>query len=479
MDNQNKTTKERRRATVLEAYGSIVVMLLLICIGNVLLGFDLKMMIVFSIVFNMLICVRCHLGWSGIEEAIANQIKGMASFLIVMMGIGFLVAGCMVSGMIPLMIAWLSRLISPNVVILLCLIFCSVVAFCIGSVFATIGTIGAVMFSVATLLGANPAIAAAACICGANFGQYISPVADLPNFTASVNKMSTMEFVKSYLPYFGIAFVLTAIFYAVMGRGTAAGVDTAEKVRPIVDIVMANFKPSPLVFLPMIIALVLSVLKFHSMIVVFAAGFVGFILGIVLQGFPFADCINAGYNGFSSDVFLPGVELPDVLYNLLNRGGILSMADTLIFIYLVLVCVSLFDAMGAFDVLRATAFGKAKNPFSLTFMTLVFGTFFGLVTCEPYATVLVTTEVANKPFEQAGYDPKKCAILSNAAAEISAYMAPWSFMAIYLASSLGVTPIQYIPYAALFYLVPVVILVLTFIGFGNKKLNNSEVKAES
>ena len=479
MEKKEKAVKERRRVTTIEAYSTIVVMMLLICIGSVALGLDLKMMIILSIAYNMFMCVRCHIRWMDIEEAIGNQIKTMATFLLVILGIGFLIVGCMVSGMIPLLIAWLSQLINPNIIVLCCFLFNAILAFCIGSSFATIGTIGVVMISVATLQNANLGMAAAACICGAAFGQYISPIADFPNLSASMSKISTIDYIKLYAPYVGIAFILTAAFYIFAGQTSSAGIDLSSDLEPIVNAVFSNFKPSVLVFLPLVVALVLSIMKLHSVLVIYIAGFVGIILGVVWQGFSIADCLNASYSGFDSAVFLAGADLPDILMNLLNRGGILSMADSMIFIYLILTCAALFEVMGTFEVLKRTAFRKAEKAFPLTLTTMGFGTIFGLVTCEPYVTVIVTSDIARGPFKEAGYDPKKISIIANASANFAGYLAPWSFLALYLASSLGVTPLDYIPYATFFYLVPILILIFSLIGFGNKKLVAKDAATEA
>ncbi len=436
--------KVSRKTTVFEAYLAVIFMLTVICLGSVVFKMNVNIMLVICIAFNMFMCWRCNVSFDAMIKAINDRIGSMGVFVLILMGIGFLIGSFMVAGTIPVLVAWLSQLVVPKYALVSCLVLVSILAFTIGSSFASLGTLGIVMFSVATLQGMDPAIAAAACICGANFGQYISPIADLPNLAASVNKTSIYQFMKDLSLPMGISFIISAVFYVVMGHGVASP-DALNSVNALVANIYDHFNSNPLVILPIVVA-------------------------IFLQGFPIAEVINAAYDGFSTQVMFPGVTLHPIIETLLNRGGIVSMAGTCLFLLMILACVALLEVMGSFEVIKETAFKKAENGGVLALVTTVFGMFFGLITCEPYSVIVVTSEVAREPYIKAGFEPRKVGIIAMACAQLTGYLVPWSVLAMYCVSVLGVSALAYAPYALLFTLMPIVILILSFLGIGNPKL---------
>lgn len=461
--------KVSRKTTVFEAYLAVIFMLTVICLGSVVFKMNVNIMLVICIAFNMFMCWRCNVSLDAMIKAINDRIGSMGVFVLILMGIGFLIGSLMVAGTIPVLVAWLSQLVVPKYALVSCLVLVSILAFTIGSSFASLGTLGIVMFSVATLQGMDPAIAAAACICGANFGQYISPIADLPNLAASVNKTSIYQFMKDLSLPMGISFIISAVFYVVMGHGVASP-DALNSVNALVANIYDHFNSNPLVILPIVVAIVLSIKKCHTLLVLYGSGFVAMLIGIFLQGFPIAEVINAAYDGFSTQVMFPGVTLHPIIETLLNRGGIVSMAGTCLFLLMILACVGLLEVMGSFEVIKETAFKKAENGGVLALVTTVFGMFFGLITCEPYSVIVVTSEVAREPYIKAGFEPRKVGIIAMACAQLTGYLVPWSVLAMYCVSVLGVSALAYAPYALLFTLMPIVILILSFLGIGNPKL---------
>jgi len=67
----------------------------------------------------------------------------------------------MISGTAPALVNWLSKLIAPKFILLLSFLLTGIMSSLIGSSFATMGTLGIVMFSTATAQGIPAGMAAA------------------------------------------------------------------------------------------------------------------------------------------------------------------------------------------------------------------------------------------------------------------------------------------------------------------------------
>ena len=174
---EKKSLRIQRRPSLAETGITILFMLAALIVLYAVIGMDLKITLLLVLVFNVFMAWRCGVSFKAMEKAIGDRIGSLAFFMLVLLGIGFLIGTFLCSGTIPVLVVWLVELINPKIVLLLCLVLPSILALAVCSSFAAMGTLGIIMFSVATMVGIPPAMAAAACICGANFGQYFSPLA--------------------------------------------------------------------------------------------------------------------------------------------------------------------------------------------------------------------------------------------------------------------------------------------------------------
>lgn len=469
---KENTARAKRMPSVFEAYLTIAVMLVIIGVGVGVLGMDLKMMLIVCTVFNTVMGKVCGYTWKEMENGIVRKITSMGGCFLILLGIGFLVGTFMMSGTLPVLVSWLAGLISPKIIILLSFVLCGILSICIGSSFAAMGTLGVVMFSVASVQGLPVGPTAAAVICGCWLGQYISPVADIVNCAASCSNITTNEYMKQMMLPFGISTGLTLVFFVVIGmmNGGSASAEALAGVTAFVNDVSANFNTSIVVILPLVVAIVLSLLKVNTIIVLFGSGFLALFLGVLLQGFDLTACIGAAYSGFSTATFFPDVQMTAELSSLLNRGGIFSMGDSVLFLLCALACVGTMDVIGVFDVVQRTLFRDTKNAGKLHLISTAAMLLFGLCTADPYPPAIVGPDLLKKPFVKAGYDPKKAAVVSMGCGLLTTMCLPWSFCAWYSGNIYGASIGQYFPYAPIFWLVPAVTLVLSFFNIGCPKL---------
>lgn len=464
--------KKTRSLTKAQAIILFLAMMVILGIGSGFLGFELKMMVLVVVIILLLVGKYEGLTMGEMVEAYALRIKNMAPIFLILLGIGYLIAGFMMGGTIPGLVSWLTNLISPGIILVLSFVLVSILSGMIGSSFASIGTLGIIMFSVCIVQGVPAPLAAGAVICGANFGGIISPFNDNMNATPALYGMSSFDVIRKLALPVGIATILSIVYYAVQGLPYASGGGSgqSETVTELVGSINELFNVNVIVVIPLVLALVLALLKIDIIINLYVSGTVGMLLGIFVQGFPLKTCVNALYSGFNSENFFPGQELSESMGTLVNRGGMYSMADAICFLLIMFFMVSLLNQVGVFRVIQEMAFSHIKNPGVLTLASTLSCWVLMLVTLDGMPTGVVSKDMLENVYIKSGYDPKKIARIALASANWLGNWLPWAFCANYYAGVVGVSIWDCLPYMIFLPLPSIIIVILSFLGIGNEKL---------
>ncbi|MGL5273207.1 MAG: Na+/H+ antiporter NhaC family protein, partial [Phocaeicola sp.] len=137
-------------------------------------------------------CIGISMGilktsWDRFEHAIANNISGVATALIILLIIGALSGAWMISGIIPTLIYYGIQIINPNLFLVSTCVICAIVSVMTGSSWTTIATIGVALLGIGEAQGFSPGWTAGAIVSGAYFGDKISPLSDTTVLAASVS----------------------------------------------------------------------------------------------------------------------------------------------------------------------------------------------------------------------------------------------------------------------------------------------------
>nr|WP_313784489.1 Na+/H+ antiporter NhaC family protein [Paenibacillus larvae] len=87
-----------------------------------------------------------------------------------------------------------------------------------GSSFTTVSTVGVALMGVAVTTGVNPMLAAGAIVCGACFGDKMSPLSDTTNFAPAVTGVSIFTHIQNMMYTTVPALIITAVFFAFAGQ---------------------------------------------------------------------------------------------------------------------------------------------------------------------------------------------------------------------------------------------------------------------
>lgn len=455
----DKKEKAVRAPSTFEAYSTIVVMILVIGIGASVFDANIKVLLVICAAFNLLLAFRCGYTWEKIEEKIGETVGGLSGTIVIMLGIGFVISTWMFSGTAPALVYWLGSLISPKIIIVLSFILTGIMSMAIGSSFATMGTLGIVMFSAGIAQGIPAGVMAAAVICGANVGQYLSPLADCVSYNAGINKISIYKHIKLLTIPVAAGTLLTVVFYVICGmKFTSSGIVSFQAVEALRNEISANFEINILCLLPLIVAVALCFLKTPPALALFSSGFIAIIVGVITQKFSFLSGLEAAWSGFDSNI-LNNEALSEEIIAFLNRGGSYSMADSVLFMVIAMITMEILGGIGVFEVVRESLFKNVTNSRHLTITTAVFSSIFTIITTNSWTSCAVTTEAMRDSYHKAGFSAGSVSAVTAACTYMVEQFLPWAFLAIYSASVFGVTVGDYVPWAVFFPFVAVITVI--------------------
>ena len=172
------------------------------------------------------------------------------------------------------------KVLSPTIFLVATVIICSITSLATGTSWGTAGTIGVALIGIATGLGIPLPIAAGAILSGAYFGDKMSPLSDTTNLAPAMAGTDVFTHVKFMIKPTIVSYVITLIFFGVIGMRFASGesVDLSN-VQIISDGLASKFVISPLLLLPPVTVIVLVARKVPAIPGIFAGVILGVILG--------------------------------------------------------------------------------------------------------------------------------------------------------------------------------------------------------
>jgi NhaC family Na+:H+ antiporter len=430
-----------------------------------------------------LIAMRYGHGWADIQRSTGEKFAAVLPVVLILLSIGMLIGTWMFSGTIPVLVYYGVKLINPQFMILTAFLITAVMSLT-GSSWASAGTIGVALMGVAAAVGAPLAATAGAVVSGAYFGDKLSPLSDSTNICAIGANADLYDHIRNMVYTAGPSFVLALIVYFV--AGTLTDIDTADLSihnHPLLVEIEQAYSISWLVLLPAVVVLWGTLNRKPAALVMVASSIVAMAVGIGAHGFSAYNAILAAISGFNVsmlDSIAASVVAPsDMLISLLNRGGVNSMSTTLIVILAAFLLAAGMDVSGALDKLLQAMLRRARSVFGLIAATLASGATMIALTSHGGVTALIVGGLFQDAYREKGLAPENLSRSLEDSVTILEPLMPWTVSAIFMATTLGVPTIEYLPWAVFCMTGWIFSLLLAatfpFTGYGLKKLESSAI----
>jgi len=360
------------------------------------------------------------------------------------------------SGIVPTMIYYGFEYMKDMNFLFAAFIITSIISIFIGTAFGTISTIGIALLGLGKGFGMPSHILMAAIVSGAFIADKISPLSALLNLTLTATKTTFRETAKVMLITLMPAYILSALFYFIIGRNYGISVDiiSLEGYRTAIK---EGFFVSPLLLLLPILIVVMSVLGIN-IIHTIAMGLLGGItISLILQKLEFNNIFRAIFLGYKGNT--ASSELNEILVS----GGIASMLEVIFIVMGVVALNSLFEGTGIIQPIINNMIYKVKSKGELIFKTGIISGILTIVTCDQTVGIILPGRLLKKKYDELGVKHTILARTISDTGTIIAPLMPWNVNSIIILIISGVSAVAYAPYTVFCYLSPIMTFAFLFL----------------
>ena len=297
--------------------------------------------------------------WKALEQGMLKGIHLALPAILILMVIGVLIGLWVEAGVVPLMIVYGLKLLSPEIFLPACCLICAVVSLTTGSSWTTAGTVGVALVGVASGLGINLGMAAGAIISGAYFGDKMSPLSDTTNLAPAVAGSELFSHIRHMMYSTGPSFLIALVLFAALGlmRGKA-GESGSDNVAAIISGFEATFSLSAWLLLPPLLVFVMVVMRVPALPALSAAAALGGVLAMWLQDVSFMSMLDTALSGYTKE---SGIEAVDGLISE-RGGGMESMFWTVSLVICAMVFGGVMEKTGMLAAIARVILRIARGP---------------------------------------------------------------------------------------------------------------------
>ncbi len=461
--------KKTRKPHIYEAVITFLFLIVIMAVAIAVFEMNPHIPMLIGAAFAAFMALRLGYSWEDIEQGMSHGITQALQSVIILAIIGVLIGVWLLAGVVPTMIYYGLNIISPAIFLVATLIICSITSLATGTSWGAAGTIGIALMGVAQGLGIPAPITAGAIICGAYFGDKMSPLSDTTNLAPAMAGTDVFTHVKFMLRSNVITYVITIIFFLVLGfRYGGAGADLSA-IEEIQAGLKASFNISPILLLPPIVVIVLVAKKMPAIPGIFIGAILGMVFAPIFQGASFGDILSASYSGYVSET---GIETID---NLLTAGGLEGMMYSISLTIIAMMFGGIMEKTGQLEVIVNALLSRIKSVGGLITLTASTCLMSNITMPEQYISIVVPGRMYAKAYKDKGLHPKTLSNVLESAGTLTSPLVPWNTCGAFMYSVLGVSALSYGKWAIMNYLTPILVIIL---GFLNSKLVISKIEDE-
>jgi len=430
--------------------------------------------------------------YATLEKGIIDGIMTGMQACLILWTVGPLIGTWIVSGVVPTMIYYGLAILSPSIFLFAALIICSVVSLSTGTSWGTTGTVGIALMGIALGLGIPAPLTAGVVISGAYFGDKMSPLSDTTNLAPAVAGTDLFQHIRAMCWTTGPTYLIVAAITIAIGFKYAGGTLDTAKIAAIQALMDAEFWISPIALLAPIVVIGLSAMSKPALPSLWAGIFVALIFAVV-QGNGIGDILNIMQNGYAPTVSAAisgagedaaalakalaehnlsaldpkvALEAAKDVVSLMERGGLQSMNWTISLIICAFTFGFTMDTLGFLKVLLEAIMKPIKSVGGMVAATIVSCFVCNIFLGDQYLSIAMPGTMFRPAYELKGLHPRMLSRSLEDCGTLTSVLIPWNTCGAYQSGVLGVPTVQYVPYAFLNYLNPLIAILLTYMGIG-------------
>ncbi|MGY8784869.1 MAG: Na+/H+ antiporter NhaC [Pseudomonadales bacterium] len=467
-----------RTATVMQALVPILVLISLLSFSVYLFGEDAsygpnQIALIIGAVVASTIGWRNGQQWQQIENAIINGVTIALKPILILFCVGLLIGSWILSGTVPTMIYYSLLILDPAIFYAASCLICGIIALSIGSSWTVAGTVGIALIGAAAGLGLSVEITAGAIISGAYFGDKMSPLSETTNLAPAVAGTDLFSHISHMVWTTIPSIVIALVLYVIIG----VNIDTdnsANDLAVTMQLIQDNFTINPFMLLPVIILLIMAQKKLPPIPTILTGAFVGVVLALLFQQSAVLSLAGDTPNVFLGlfkgtwQTLFDGFSLSsgnETLDDLMTRGGMSSMLNTVWLILCAMVFGAVMDHTGLLQCLVNYALSFVHSTGSLITTTILTCIGANIITSDQYISIVLPGRMYKMEFQNRNLDAKNLSRCLEDAGTMTSPLIPWNTCGAYMAGTLGVATFSYLPYCFFNLICPVIAVIYGYTNF--------------
>ncbi len=414
--------------------------------------------------------------WADMERQILHSIGIVAQAILILILVGSLIGTWILAGVVPSLIVWGLEILSPKIFLFASAVITAIISMATGSSWSTAGTMGLALIGIGNTMGIHPGISAGAIISGAYFGDKMSPFSETTNLASSMVRTDLFVHIRHMVYTTGPAMTIALVLYLIIGFTLDVKGYDPSKIELVVASIRNNFNVSLWMILPIVILFGLIAMKISAIPALIIGTITGGIFAVIFQ----PDAIMAfsgketGYhylflsikavfqvsaNGYIGHTGLKEVD------DLLTRGGMASMLNTVWIILMAMFFSGIMEGSRMLHTLANSILKLAKSTGSLVLSTILTAIFMNVLAADQYLSIVITGRMYDEAYRQRNLKPRNLSRTLEDAGTLTSPLVPWNTCGAFMSSTLGVPTIEYLPYAFLNIINPVISVIYGYTGF--------------
>ena len=471
MNTTIKSEKTPRKPSLGIALIPIVSVFVLLLLALIKYKVDIQLpLITASIIAAFISVVVLKNKWDFIEQGIISSIQNAMQAILIACIIGLIIGSWIAGGIVPSLIYYGLKLLSPKFFLVTCLVVCSVVSISSGSSWTTCGTLGVAMVGIGAAMGIPTAVTAGCVVSGAYFGDKMSPFSDTTNLAPAVSGTTLFAHIRHMMYTTVVSFIIAGILYFIINFKFVSNAKSRHDILAVSEAIYNNFTISPLLLLPILLLLLMIYFKIPAIPGLIFSVILGVFCAFVVQGFSVVEIgkyLSYGYTMKSGNAMLD---------KLLTNGGLQNMMWTVSLILCSLTFGGIMHQSGMLETIAENILKIAKKDSGLICATGFTAVIINLICGEQYLSILITGKMYNAEYKKRDLAPQNLSRTLEDFGTISSPLIPWTTCAFAISSYLSVPTLSYMPYAFFNLINPLVAIAFAITGFSIKK--RSEVAKE-
>ena len=455
--------------------------------GSAAVDGPMQVALILSVMVTSFIILKNGHSWESIVKSSQSALSSLASPIFILLAVGALIGAWNMSGTIPTLVFYGIQLLRPSYFYLATAVICGAISLGTGSSWTTAGTIGVGLVGIASLVGVSPAITAGAIISGAYVGDKISSLSETTILAAQLAEVDIHTHIRAAIWTSGPAFIVALVVFAILGlreTGVTGGAHIAVDLAQLDQI----FWITPLNLIPLIVLLILSLRKAPASLAVMGSALLAGVMAAALQPQTVLRFVNdptlstplayikgiwlALATGYRSQSGVPEVD------QLLSRGGMASMLKTLWIIIGAVTFGTLLDEFNLLAKLTLPMLARARTTGRLIATVVATAIGLNIVAADQYIAIVLPARLFRAEFRKRGLKAQNLSRACADAGTVTSPLVPWNSCGAFMAATLGVATMLYLPFCIFNIASPLISLLWGFTGFKIERIQPAEAQTE-